>query len=98
MKSLLLTLCLCLALTAVPCASLGADHPRAERAGGILSSALVGAGAGLLVGTFIALLSQSTSGTAMGAGLVAGAFLGALYAIVNPAVEEPPPEPSGAAS
>jgi hypothetical protein len=84
MKKLTVTLCVCLALAAVPLQSQAADHPRAEKAGSVLSSALVGAGAGLLIGTIYAAFAQSTTGYALGTGVAVGAGLGALFAIMNP--------------
>jgi hypothetical protein len=97
MKKLTVSLCVCLALAVFPLASQAADHPRLERLEGIISSAVVGGTAGLLVGCLVAVGAESTSGGPPMAGLVIGASLGALYAIMNPAPAEASP-PSAAAT
>ncbi|HOS28950.1 MAG TPA: hypothetical protein P5146_13835 [Desulfomonilia bacterium] len=98
MKNLIVSSCICLALIAVPCAS-HAGHSKAQKAGGILTTALLGAGVGILVGAAAAAISGSSSGSSIAAGAAAGLILGAVFAILDPATdgtreENAPPEGS----
>lgn len=89
MKKLMVSLYVCLALVVLPLASQAADHPKVDRATGILSSAVVFGAVGLLVGSIIAAGAQSSSGGPVLAGLAIGAGLGAVYAVMNPETPGP---------
>jgi hypothetical protein len=87
MKNLIVSSCICLALVVAPCAYC-AEHPKAEKAGSILSTGLLGAGAGIIVGVAAVALSGSGSGSAIAAGALLGFVLGAVLVIATPETED----------
>lgn len=89
MKNLIISSCVCLALIILPCSSY-AEHQKAQRAADILTTSLLGAGAGILVGAAAAAISGSTSGTSLGVGAAIGFLLGFIVAVADPGSEGTP--------
>jgi hypothetical protein len=84
MKKILLSLCLCLALTSPPC-SLHAEGPSWTKPSRMITTGILGATLGGLLGAGVAAFTSTSTPIAIGAG--AGLVLGVVYAAMTPTSE-----------
>jgi hypothetical protein len=82
MKKVIVTLCISLALIGYPCASVAS--PGHSKAGALVTTALLGASVGILVGSMVAAFASSSDAGPILIGAGVGLGLGFLLALFTP--------------
>ncbi|HNR50643.1 MAG: hypothetical protein BWZ01_00117 [Deltaproteobacteria bacterium ADurb.BinA179] len=86
MKKVIVSLCVMLTLIGYPCASLAS--PEHTKAGSLVTTSLLGASVGILVGTMVAAFASSSDAGPILIGAGIGLGLGFLLALFTPSSED----------